>query len=356
MRKIILVGNSTHPDLTNYFEQEISALEKCGLSFFVFINQIALGQFRTKKKFDYTVISKGSNSSGDLKDIFRSLVLVKYIIMHNRHIEEIHFMSVNIKNFLPLIAAYCLVGKVKCTIHDVIPHEGRGVMDKIFNLILIFVSSSLVTYSKYSKNQIRKNYKWFSGKIYVRKLGGYDMMYPLSNSLDSSVRKKEQRVLVFGRMEKYKGIDNALHFAKRLSNVKFDFYGRGNYGKVLKESELQNIYYNNAFISDSKLGDLFNNYSYILLPYTSATQSGVIPLAHHFGLFPIATNVGALPEQISCERYGFVGDIDEIEHFLSNLATHHLDRHSIYSYSKTQTFNECVNVIASEYENILDSI
>ena len=43
-----------------------------------------------------------------------------------------------------------------------------------------------------------------------------------------------------------------------------------------------------------------------VLPYESATQSGVIQIAYSFGLPVIATDVGGLPEVVLDGRTGFV--------------------------------------------------
>jgi glycosyltransferase involved in cell wall biosynthesis len=44
----------------------------------------------------------------------------------------------------------------------------------------------------------------------------------------------------------------------------------------------------------------------VVLPYTSATQSGVIPIAAAFARPVVATDVGGLPEQLADGRCGVV--------------------------------------------------
>ncbi len=49
---------------------------------------------------------------------------------------------------------------------------------------------------------------------------------------------------------------------------------------------------------------MFGEAALVVLPYVSATQSGVIPIAAAFGRAVIATNVGGLAEQVDGGRLG----------------------------------------------------
>jgi len=44
----------------------------------------------------------------------------------------------------------------------------------------------------------------------------------------------------------------------------------------------------------------------VVQPYRNATQSGVTPLAYHFGIPMIVTDVGGLPALVPHERVGLV--------------------------------------------------
>jgi glycosyltransferase involved in cell wall biosynthesis len=44
----------------------------------------------------------------------------------------------------------------------------------------------------------------------------------------------------------------------------------------------------------------------VVLPYVSATQSGVVPVAYSFGKPVVATTVGALPEYVDHGRTGLL--------------------------------------------------
>ena len=52
------------------------------------------------------------------------------------------------------------------------------------------------------------------------------------------------------------------------------------------------------FISNQELPAFFREAAVVVLPYTSASQSGIVPLAYAFGKPVVATRVGALPDVV----------------------------------------------------------
>lgn len=54
----------------------------------------------------------------------------------------------------------------------------------------------------------------------------------------------------------------------------------------------------NRWLSDADMAGLVSSARFVVLPYRSATQSGVIPLASAFGIPAIASATGGLVEQV----------------------------------------------------------
>ena len=61
-----------------------------------------------------------------------------------------------------------------------------------------------------------------------------------------------------------------------------------------------------GYLPDDEVEPYFAAADLCVLPYESATQSGVIQIAYSFGLPVIATDVGGLPEVVLDGRTGFV--------------------------------------------------
>ena len=62
----------------------------------------------------------------------------------------------------------------------------------------------------------------------------------------------------------------------------------------------------NKFIKDEDVATYFSACDLVVLPYKSATQSGVTQIAFHFSKPMLVTKVGGLPEIVSEGRSGYV--------------------------------------------------
>ena len=89
----------------------------------------------------------------------------------------------------------------------------------------------------------------------------------------------------------------------------------------------------------------------VVLPYTSATQSGIIPIAYHFNKPVVSSNVGGLPENIQNNKTGIICEPNPetianwiINYFDSDLFIY---KENIEEYNIIQSI---VNDILNEYD------
>ena len=111
-------------------------------------------------------------------------------------------------------------------------------------------------------------------------------------------------ILFFGYLHPYKGLDTLLASIKLISQndnvgIKFVIAGSG-YCKELNEfmNQKQCIVIN-RHISNYELVGLVKNAEFVVCPYKSASQSGIIMTSFLFGRPIIASNVGAFSEVIT---------------------------------------------------------
>ena len=62
----------------------------------------------------------------------------------------------------------------------------------------------------------------------------------------------------------------------------------------------------NRWVADAEIPRIFQAADIVIVPYVSASQSGVIALAANFGRPVIATRVGAITEQIRDQETGIL--------------------------------------------------
>ena len=120
-------------------------------------------------------------------------------------------------------------------------------------------------------------------------------------------------LLFFGIIRDYKGLDILLNTLALLDDtyllvVAGEVYGSfDKYETIIKEKKLnKKVKLFNRYIDDSEVTNFFSSADVCVLPYRSATQSGITNIAYHFEVPVISTNVGGLAETISHGRTGLI--------------------------------------------------
>lgn len=120
-------------------------------------------------------------------------------------------------------------------------------------------------------------------------------------------------MLFVGRIRPYKGVDTLLEAYGMLAPDEAGplvLAGSGDLSDVenerLRTLEGRPVYFVNAWLSDSEIAALVSAARFVVLPYRSATQTGVVPLASAFGVPAIASATGGLVEQVVDGRTGLL--------------------------------------------------
>lgn len=120
----------------------------------------------------------------------------------------------------------------------------------------------------------------------------------------------------FGRIEEYKGLDVLVESFEKTTtkDLKLLIAGSGKISTDLHDriSSNSNIELINRYIKDDEFEGLLNKVDISVLPYKRASQSGVIPMCFAAGRTVIATNVGALSEQVPVGT-GILTKLDPVE-------------------------------------------
>jgi glycosyltransferase involved in cell wall biosynthesis len=139
-------------------------------------------------------------------------------------------------------------------------------------------------------------------KIDVIPMGEFNIYAQPSTSRPMTQPALKPLLLFFGRITAYKGIEVLLRAyleVRRTHPAHLQIVGAGDlrpYQTLLDQTpEVQVV---NRWIDEQEIAHHFQQATLILLPYTSATQSGVLPIAASFARPVIATRTGGIPEQI----------------------------------------------------------
>lgn len=196
------------------------------------------------------------------------------------------------------------------TIHDVGVHEGDdSLFNKWWNQSNFHDADKYIILSKkYISKLVERDIP--AEQILVMPHAGFDYYLNVGSGKDAHVNGK--RILFFGRIDQYKGLGvllNAMPFIiEKHPDVILSIVGNGNIGEY-KDMILMyknNIDLHNRWIKDEEVADFVSSCDFVVLPYTHATQSGVIPLAYSFSKPVVATMVGCLDEQVLDGKTGLL--------------------------------------------------
>ena len=187
-------------------------------------------------------------------------------------------------------------------IHDGELHPGR--FNWLFNIMrkLEYRSADLiVVLSEASRLEVRKATK---RKVFLASLPYLDFGEP--HAAPSSLQRSRLSMLFFGRLESYKGLRELLVAFRGLDigdgvGIDLTIAGSGPEVKLKEEFFDPYITWLDDWISDEDIPSLFSSTDLVILPYIQASQSGVIAIAHRYGVPVAITPVGGLKEQMDPE-------------------------------------------------------
>jgi D-inositol-3-phosphate glycosyltransferase len=211
--------------------------------------------------------------------------------------------------------------RVLFIIDNAIPHESRP-GDKFFTSLAF----SKVDYFVAQSRAVEKDmFTWFPDlkRDHVKMCPHpiYDC-YPAFPNGQKAAREQlgippeSKTLLFFGFVREYKGLhlllDALPEIRKQLSDVKLlvvgEFYdARESYDKKIRELGLADcVSIRDDYVPNEEVGIYFAAADCVVLPYRSATQSGIIQVAYALDLPVITTDVGGLAEVVENNVTGFI--------------------------------------------------
>ena len=205
--------------------------------------------------------------------------------------------------------------KVITVLDNVIPHEKR-IIDRPFTSYFLnqndgFVAMSdavrddLLSLNPRSKKVIRLEhpvYDHFGSK-------------PTRDEAHEQLKldKDKKTILFFGFIRKYKGLDLLIEAFDGLDEsyqlvIAGECYGSfDEYAARIERAQFKkNIHTFNTYITDEQVPLFFAAADTCVLPYRSATQSGITSIALHFEVPIIATDTGGLKEIVKHDETGLI--------------------------------------------------
>ena len=208
------------------------------------------------------------------------------------------------------------------TMHDPVPHTKHSLMGMI-NKRLAKKATKTVILSRVFLPVLESRYHINREDILVLPSGpeNNDVPAQLLYSYDES----KINFVFHGQVSEYKGLD-ILSSAFRILQHKYDnimlyVACSGNFSPYRKYfNGLLNCEITNKWFTTAEIKGLFNDKSVVVvLPYKSATQSGVLNTALANGSIVIASSCGGIPEQIVDSFNGFLVEPNSVESLVKKM-------------------------------------
>ena len=236
-----------------------------------------------------------------------------------------------------------------CVVHNALPHESRP-GDTAFTKYMLSAHDGLIAISDAVEEDLQR---LNLGKPILRK------EHPIYTHFGNPIEKQKARelldlpenakiLLFFGFIREYKGlmhlIESMMHLPEDVHLlIAGEIYGSfEEYDATIQSLGLKHrVHTHIRYIPDSETPLFFCAADACVLPYKTATQSGIIAIAHHFEIPVIATPVGGLPEALRNGKAGMIVKGTHIEAIAEGI-------NEFFSKNRTSEYIDAVQALKKE--------
>jgi glycosyltransferase involved in cell wall biosynthesis len=200
--------------------------------------------------------------------------------------------------------------------HNLFDHDAGAIKRKL----TLFLLSLADAYVVHSTEQAAKLRSTFPNKIIAS-----HPVPPFDQFPQPSVRLAKRgrlELLFFGFIRPYKGLDVLIDALARLDDAQVYLTVVGEpwlpadeLHKRIEAKRVPNIEMHLEYVDEHAAADFFGRADLVVLPYLSASGSGVAAMAFHYGCPVLATRTGGFPDVIEDGETGVLvtpGSIDEL--------------------------------------------
>ena len=200
--------------------------------------------------------------------------------------------------------------------HNILPHEKTPFSNLLMEYLLNGMHGHIVL-SNQTENELKEI---IDNPNYIK------CLHPIYDSYPSKINKNDAKkklkvtsknvILFFGLIRSYKGFDVLLKALSNLKKKKMDFHvlvagecyeDKNKYIDLINELKINDlITWHDLYIPDSEVSTYFSASEVVVLPYKSASQSGIAQIAYNYDIPIIVSDVGGLPEIVNSGKTGYI--------------------------------------------------
>ena len=202
--------------------------------------------------------------------------------------------------------------------HNVFPHE-RFPMDRLLTKMTLKKGDFFIVHAKSDEAdlltiradaKVRQNPHPTYNAFKIRNINKEQARKELGEGQETKL------LLFFGFVREYKGLKHLLkampQVKEKLDNVKLMVVGsfgedKADYRNLINGMQIEDcVEVVDGYTPDNEVEKYFAASDMVVLPYESATQSGIVQIAYGFEKPVLVTNVGGLPDVVTDGRTGYV--------------------------------------------------
>jgi glycosyltransferase involved in cell wall biosynthesis len=226
-----------------------------------------------------------------------------------------------IANVLTLLSP----SKVCFLCHNILPHEST-VVDRLLSRYAFLRSKYFIVHS----DEDRRHLLSMKPRAVVKKnvhptysiFGDFAAYEKAQARRELGIAPDKNTLLFFGLVRPYKGLKYLIQAMACVAEsmdcvllVAGEFYeAKEEYLSLVKQLKLQeHIVIRDEYVRNEDISLYFSSADVVVLPYVTATQSGIVQIAFGLNKPVITTNVGGLPEAVEDGKTGFIVEPESSE-------------------------------------------
>ncbi len=237
-----------------------------------------------------------------------------YAFLLRGRFQALHLMGVFITASVPLgwleMLGYRLSSRrLLLTVHNLLPHDRHTRLNRIILQRIYRMPDTLVVHTRKMRDALIEEWHIPADRIVQMEHGVDDL--PTKAEAWQPDAQGRLRLLMFGAISRYKGIDIALEALREFTDFPVLLVIAGECRDANLASELDRLIeripamhaveWRRGFVSESEVQAFFERADAVLLPYRHIDQSGVLLTAYRFGIPVLAFDVGSFADYVTQE-------------------------------------------------------